>query len=150
MQGELSPESAATINRLASSFSCFAVDASLEAVVAASYRRCLTFPLYRSFEVCELVHSLTARVFSSGRTALLKLLIELHRLLAKSEPRHLLNEIFLDDLLVYLQQADESHVKAMGEKMKAVKVTKANLALGLEQAETQALKEFVECSKNPG
>lgn len=49
---ELTCESAASINKVSSVLSCFIVDDNIASVISQSYKRALTYPLYRHFELC--------------------------------------------------------------------------------------------------
>lgn len=55
MAGEFSCESGATINYLSSVLSCFICDNSLNEIMIESYRRALTIPMIRNFELAKKV-----------------------------------------------------------------------------------------------
>jgi protein SHQ1 len=49
MDGDFSSESATTINLLSSTLSCHCIDSEPENVILTSFRRALTYPIYRNF-----------------------------------------------------------------------------------------------------
>lgn len=101
-------ESAATINKLSSTLSCFYTDPTLAEVVKTCYRRALIYPLYKHFGIAEIVkQQLTDVLIEGKRVAVLKILLQLHHLFNKSEPRYLLNELYLDDYCVIVQHFSE-------------------------------------------
>lgn len=63
MEGELTCESPATINRLSSVFHCFVVHNSLEGVLNTCFSKCLVYPFIRNFELCLKVYYLTLNSF---------------------------------------------------------------------------------------
>lgn len=53
MAGEFSSESGATVNYLSSVLSCFICDNTLHEVIRECYRRALTIPMIRHFELVK-------------------------------------------------------------------------------------------------
>lgn len=53
MNGELSCESAMTINKLSNIFSVFFVDEQIEDVVFNNFNRAMIYPLIRNFEFAQ-------------------------------------------------------------------------------------------------
>ncbi len=65
----------------------------------------MTYSLYKSLKVCQHVQQVLAKYLS--KSYLRVILEDLHRLLEKSEPRYLLNRIFIEDYLLYVYNLNE-------------------------------------------
>ena len=52
MEGELTCESAVTINKLSSAFHCFIVHDTLENVLNTCFSKCLVYPFIRNYDLC--------------------------------------------------------------------------------------------------
>lgn len=133
MLGDFSCESATTINRLSSVLSCFTCDESIEAIVVESYRRALTLSLIRNFEVVEKAKQDAAKIFASGKVALIKVLVEVKEMLEASDPRYHLNNIYVNDAIVWVKSplVDNAEIQAVAKLIHEIKVKKQDLGLNL-------------------
>ncbi len=135
-------ESHWTVVKLSSTLSCFCEFDEVAAemrpfkdVLISSYRRVLTYPLYRNFQLCEAVRHDTERIFQTGKVAVLKVLLNLRRMFERAEPKYLLNKLYIDDFAIWVQKVPEENVKAVGLGMEAEKLEKKDIGLGLDEAE---------------
>ena len=78
---------------------------SLHEVVLGSIRRSLAFPLFRQWQLSLATLEDTRVLFRLGRHRLLQCLLEVHQLLASSEPFYVLNDLYITDYCVWLQGA---------------------------------------------
>lgn len=107
-QHDPTPESAWTISVLTPAFSAldpppYDSASSLGETFVAVYRRCLAFPLYRSFALAEACRSDVAGFFSKGKRTVLRCLLELKHLLDHHEVYYVYSKIWVDDICVWLQ-----------------------------------------------
>ena len=99
-------------------------------------RRCVTFSLYKNIEICEKVNKSLSSFLSVN--FLLEVLLELRVMFEKSDPRYLLNRIFVDDYCTYLlnsnaQDLDKELQKIGKEIMEGCsKIKEDKLDLDLE------------------
>jgi protein SHQ1 len=104
MAGELTCESAYNINKLAVSLSCLAELQSPAQVFSSFMRRVLVYGIYRSHSLCSCSLSDVKALFAEGRLCLVRVMLKVKGLFERSEPRYLLNRLFIDDLAIWLQK----------------------------------------------
>lgn len=136
--GEESCEASWNISRLSRCLSW--LDVSIDSVrqsLIASYRRALAYPLYRSWALCECVRQhLVAILLGGGRSVVLKCVLRVyHAMTHNSEKRYLLNVVFINDLLSWVQACDERIFVQLGESVAAAVLRKDEVGLGLPRLE---------------
>lgn len=134
MCGDFGPESARTVNETSIMLSCSASleGLSMREVLVDCYRRCMTYSLYKSLKVCGHVQQVLTKYLS--RSYIRVILEDIHKLLEKSEPRYLLNKIFIDDYLLYVYSL--SAEEAFGEfiaEIEKITINEDDLDLGIAQ-----------------
>jgi len=107
-QHEPTTESAWTIAILTPCMSALDVSKSshpddLPAVMARSYRRALSFPLYRNWLLCERLHKDVANILASGRRGVTRALLEVKRILEHSDVYYVYSKIWMEDYCVWVQ-----------------------------------------------
>uniref|UniRef100_A0A1B6H022 Protein SHQ1 homolog n=1 Tax=Cuerna arida TaxID=1464854 RepID=A0A1B6H022_9HEMI len=137
--GENTVESAWTINKLSATLSWFANHSSIHSVVVSCFRRMLTYPLYRHWNLAELVLRDTIAIMKLGRRQVLKCLLEVHSLFTHSEPRYLLNQLYISDYCIWLQRASERKLAKFTETLEQVDISKGDMGFELEELEQAAL-----------
>ncbi|KAH9407097.1 Hsp90 cochaperone shq1 [Tyrophagus putrescentiae] len=118
-------ESAWTIRKLSPTLSWFEYWATVEGegkvesrktVLASLVRRSLIYPLYRSWRLAMKVAQDVVTILGAGQAAVLKCLIDMHRLLNSSggegEHLYLLNDLYIADYCAWVQQ-----LKGGGERL---------------------------------
>lgn len=124
MSGEFSCESAATINYLSSVLSCFICDDKLEDLIIECYRRALSLAMTRHFSLAEKAQEDVVFILKSGRPGVLKVLLHLKNLFKKSEPRYHLNNLYIDDFCIWVQQLKDTDFIDIAERLSHIKITK--------------------------
>ena len=149
--GEQSSESAWTISKLSSTFSCFDTFWQADDLLVACLRRSLCYPLYRNYELSKEVLRDVVRVLQSGRIASIKCLLEIQRLFNEyGDFKYLLNELFVNDYVLAIQYLDEKYFGRLAETIasKADSICKQRLDLDLllldQAAESTILEQFEE------
>uniref|UniRef100_A0A1B6M5G6 Protein SHQ1 homolog n=1 Tax=Graphocephala atropunctata TaxID=36148 RepID=A0A1B6M5G6_9HEMI len=137
--GENTVESAWTINKLSATLSWFANHSSVRGVVVSCFRRLLTYSLYRHWDLAQLVLKDTIAILKLGRRQVLKCLLEVHSLFAHSEPRYLLNQLYISDYCIWLQRASERKLARFAEALEQVNICKGDVGFDLEELEHAAL-----------
>ena len=112
-QMEPTPESAWTLCSLTPAFSALdpppyapGPPLSLENLATAlvpSYRRTLSFPLYRSFALAEACRADVASLLARGKRAVLRSLLAMKRILDRHEVYYLYSKLWVDDFCVWVQ-----------------------------------------------
>ncbi|KAH7889647.1 SHQ1 protein-domain-containing protein [Phlebopus sp. FC_14] len=111
-------------------------DAELTSTVVASYRRCLAFPLYRSFQLAERCRKDVALSLSRGKRVVTRRLLEMKRVLDHHEVYYVYSKIWVDDFCVWVQAAASDDLfQQIGDRLEALTVSKAEIGWDLEQLE---------------
>ena len=130
-------ESTWNINKIAATISCFVDYKNLTTkdLMISLYRRWLIYPLYRSLELWEKVKEDLLLTLTIGRKAILKWFIRIKKLNEKKESGYLINRIFINDLIVWIQQTSESSFSSILEDIANINISKAELNLNLLEIE---------------
>ncbi|KAJ7171180.1 SHQ1 protein-domain-containing protein [Mycena filopes] len=149
-QGDPTPESAWTICSLIPAFSAldpppYAAAPSpsptpspsdLAACLSQSYRRCLCFPLYRSFLLAEACHADVTALFSLGKRAIVRCLLETKSILDHHEVYYVYSKIWVEDFCVWVQaSARDDTLREIGAALKGLRLPKSAIGWDLEELE---------------
>lgn len=96
------PYTSATSNTTGACQSLF-TNEELISTLATSYRRSLSFPLYRSFQLSEACRRDTASHMAQGKRMITRSLLEMKRVLDHHEVYYVYSRIWLDDFCVWIQ-----------------------------------------------
>ena len=139
MDWENSCESGWTINKLCPFLSGFVYHDSLADCLLNLYRRVMIYPLYRNYKLAVKVHKDLIRILENKLFAI-KLVAEVKYIFEKSDPRYLLNILYIDDLIVFAQNMTNGDWGSLLEQVSEAKVSKNSLQLMLEQFEAEGLE----------
>ena len=78
---------------------------------------------------------------------MLKVFLKIKSIFERSEPRYLLNTLYIDDFCLYLQTVDQKKYEELANQIAALKIEKKDISLDLEELEKEAL-EIIEDEKN--
>ncbi|XP_012379789.1 protein SHQ1 homolog isoform X2 [Dasypus novemcinctus] len=73
-----------------------------------------------------------------GKSAVLKCLLDIHKIFQENDPAYILNDLYISDYCVWIQKAKSKKLAALAEALKKVSLTKAQLGLELEELEAAA------------
>ncbi|KAI8646986.1 SHQ1 protein-domain-containing protein [Parasitella parasitica] len=104
-EGDNNVESAWCIGRISPTLSSLEQFTVIKDVLISSYRRALTYPLYRSLHLCEKVLSDVYILFKLGKRAILKALLDMKDIFDHHDVYYVYSKIFLDDYCVWIQHA---------------------------------------------
>uniref|UniRef100_A0A673UHF4 Protein SHQ1 homolog n=1 Tax=Suricata suricatta TaxID=37032 RepID=A0A673UHF4_SURSU len=102
-------------------------------------RRVLCYPLYRHFKLVMKAYRDTIKILQLGKSAVLKCLLDVHRIFQENDPAYILNDLYISDYCVWIQKAKSTKLAALAEALKEASLTKAQLGLELEELEAAAL-----------
>ncbi|PIC37455.1 hypothetical protein B9Z55_016081 [Caenorhabditis nigoni] len=143
-QWETNCESGWTCSKLSPSLSYFVKFGSVKECLISSIRRSLTYPLYRNFSLSSQIINDVCHVISAGRTALLHILCDLHRIFIESgEFRYILNDLFITDYIFWIQSVPEDVLKTILKEIETEGIQKEDVGWDLEILETEARIEAV-------
>jgi len=136
--GEENAESAWLINKLASTLSWFRNFDTFDETIVSCVRRSLCYPLYRQWDLSILVLSDVRNVFENGCVCLLACLLDVYKMFNESEPRYVLNQLYIKDYCVWIQQLKSTHFDAVIKLFDDNKIEKGHMELELEELEFAA------------
>lgn len=137
-QGDMSPESSWMIGRISPMLSWLDISTSPREGITNCYRRALMFPLFRSFSLCVAAHQDTVKLISN-RIYVTKTLLHIKSLFNRREPFYLLNQLYIDDYIIWIQSRalDENLIK-LANNLARFRVKPDSLNLDLELLERVA------------
>jgi protein SHQ1 len=139
-EGENTIESAWTICTLSSSLSWLEHFSNLQQVLESFYRRSLTYPLYRHFQLSSKVVEDVIAVLNKGRKSVLKCFLEVKTILDHHETRYLLSMIYLDDYCHWVQRASDRLLSSLADKIQESVPHKSDMPWPLEAYEALAVE----------
>ncbi|CAL1704202.1 unnamed protein product [Somion occarium] len=107
----------------------------LLATFVASYRRALTFPLYRSFALAEACRSDVVAFLRNGKRTVLRCLLEMKNILDHHDVYYVYSKIWLDDYCVWIQSASDDILRSLAADIAALNIPKNVLGWDLEELE---------------
>ncbi|CAL1285299.1 unnamed protein product [Larinioides sclopetarius] len=137
-EGENTVESAWTINKISATLSWLETYSSLQEVAITCIRRSLIYPLYRHFELSVTILEDVRKIMMLGTKYIMKCLLEMHEMFNLSEPRYLLNDLFITDYIVWIQSCPSTKLVPLAATLEKVLLTKGDIGLNLVDIETLA------------
>ncbi|XP_075229566.1 protein SHQ1 homolog [Lycorma delicatula] len=147
--GESTVESAWTINKLSATLSWLQSFSNVKEVVISCMRRSLCYPLFRHWELSMGVLDDTINILKSGNRQVLRCLLGIHKLFNSSEPRYILNQLYITDYCIWLQSDNISNkLLKLSDQVYEVKetLTKSEVCLDIDILEIAAystLDDFI-------
>jgi protein SHQ1 len=147
--GQRSSESGWAISKLSATLACNDVHDNLKECVIACFRRSLIYPLQRNWELCLKVLNDLQDLLRDGQTSTVKVLLDITQVFIDSEGRYILNQLFIDQYVAWVQSLDPLELVSIADEIQAIvkELSKADLALELVELEAAAeivLKEEAE------
>ncbi|KAJ7998581.1 hypothetical protein DPEC_G00206390 [Dallia pectoralis] len=137
-EGEHNVESPWTIRKLSGTLCWLETYSSLQEVLVTFGRRLLCFPLYRHFDLVSAAVQDAAQIFQLGKAAVLKCLLDTHKVFRENEPAYILNDLYVTDYCVWIQRVKSKKVTAMSDALRSITLRKSDLELDLEALEAAA------------
>ncbi|KAK1119846.1 hypothetical protein K0M31_012924 [Melipona bicolor] len=137
--GENTVESSWTINKLSSTLCWFDEFSNAEEVIKACFRRSICYPLFRNWDLSKKVFEDVKKIVKLGKKYIIKRFCEVHSLFNNSyEPRYILNQLYIKDYLIWLQQINESVIESLESLISNVEPSKNDMQLQLAELEQAA------------
>ncbi|ELU11824.1 hypothetical protein CAPTEDRAFT_188632 [Capitella teleta] len=143
-QGENSVESGWTICKLSSTLSWLEVFNNLKDVIIASYRRSLSFPLYRNWKLTNAVFNDVKHLFAIGQKRLLKCLLEIRSMLTDGDSRYVLNDLYITDYCVWIQHASKQQISSLAKNLATFNIEKSDVDFDLDLTEEAGFRALTE------
>ncbi|XP_048212121.1 protein SHQ1 homolog [Perognathus longimembris pacificus] len=138
-EGERNVESAWNVRKLSPTLCWFETWTNVHEILVSFARRVLCYPLYRHFKLVMKACTDTAKILQLGKSAVLKCLLDIHKIFQENDPAYILNDLYISDYCVWIQKTKSKRLSTLAEALKEVSLTKAQLGLELEELEAAAL-----------
>ncbi|XP_043831077.1 protein SHQ1 homolog [Dromiciops gliroides] len=138
-EGESNVESAWNIRKLSGTLSWFESWNNVHEILVSFGRRVLCYPLYRHFKLVTKAHIDTVKILQLGRSAILKCLLDIHKIFQENDPAYILNDLYISDYCVWIQKVKSRKLASLGETLQRTYLTKGQLGLEIEELESAAL-----------
>lgn len=136
--GENCVESAWNISKISATLSWLDSFTQLKHVAVSCVSRSLIYPLIRNWHLAMEVLKDTAQLLSLGHKQVLKCLLEIQRIFNSSEPRYLLNQLYITDYCVWIQKVKDNKLMSLADSLRKVKLEKDDVGLELHELEAAA------------
>jgi protein SHQ1 len=114
------------------------LESALKHLMISSYRRVLCYPLFRNLEICDLIKSDLKVLLQDEHSKffILKFLLRIKQIFESSEPRHILNKIYIDHYIKWIQYHSKKDIWLIISKvLEEIKISKSDIKLDLEEVE---------------
>ena len=109
-------------------------------VLINNYRRVLIYPLFRNIKICDKIKKNLYEILETGKFGIIKCFLDIRNILEKNEPRYLLNRIYIDPLLKWIEVFSEEKIFVIiKDTINDLNIDKEDLKLNLENYESEYL-----------
>ncbi|XP_034296454.1 protein SHQ1 homolog [Pantherophis guttatus] len=138
-EGENNVESPWNIRKLSSTLCWLESFTSISEVLISFGRRVLCYPLYRHFGLVIRALNDTIMILKLGKSAILKCLLDIHKIFRENDPAYILNDLYITDYCIWIQKAKSKKLAALAECVRKAELSKEDLGFELNELETAAL-----------
>lgn len=137
-EGDQNVESSWNVRKLSATLCWLECFYDIHDVLVCFGRRVLCYPLHRHFDLVTRALNDTVMILQLGRAAVLKCLLDIHKIFRESDPAYLLNDLFITDYCVWIQKTKSKKLAALSESLQKTTLAKSHLGFELEELEAAA------------
>ncbi|KAM9374788.1 protein SHQ1 homolog [Phaethornis superciliosus] len=138
-EGEKNVESSWNIRKLSATLCWLESFTNIHDVLVSFGRRVLCYPLYRHFGLVTRAFNDTVMILQLGKAAVLKCLLDIHKIFRENDPAYILNDLFITDYCIWIQKTKSKKLAALSESLQKTTLTKCHIGFELEELEAAAL-----------
>ncbi|XP_007500156.1 protein SHQ1 homolog isoform X2 [Monodelphis domestica] len=138
-EGENNVESPWNIRKLSGTLCWFESWNNVHEILVSFGRRVLCYPLYRHFKLVTKAHIDTVKILHLGKSAILKCLLNIHKIFQENDPAYILNDLYISDYCIWIQKAKSKKLFSLAETLQKTVLVKGQLGLEIEELESAAL-----------
>ncbi|XP_025966190.1 protein SHQ1 homolog isoform X1 [Dromaius novaehollandiae] len=146
-EGDKNVESSWNVRKLSATLCWLESFTSIHDVLVSFGRRVLCYPLYRHFRLVTRAIDDTVMILQLGKGAVLKCLLDIHKIFRENDPSYILNDLFITDYCIWIQKIKSKKLAALAESLQKATLTKSHVGLELEELEAAAVLVQEEESK---
>lgn len=103
-------------------------------VIKSSFRRSIIYPLYRNFELSQKIFEDLKYLLSLGELYIVKCLIDVYNYFnASSDPRYILNDLYIKDYIIYMQKCDKDMLREVIDNVNKIDINEEDLELNYQK-----------------
>nr|XP_056702722.1 protein SHQ1 homolog [Euleptes europaea] len=137
-EGEKNVESPWNIRKLSATLCWLESFTSVTEVLESFGRRVLCYPLYRHFSLVTRALNDTVLILQLGKSAVLKCLLDIHKIFRENDPAYILNDLYITDYCIWIQKAKSQKLAALAQRVQKAELNKAKLGFELDELEMAA------------
>lgn len=135
-QFEGSSESGWTIIKLAASLCWLDAFKEPQEALISAFRRSIIYPLYRNFDLSQVILTDLKELLGLGEKYIVKCLIEMYQIFLEGDCcRYIINNLFIKDYIIYIMKWDKNKFRKILTNLDDVKIEKKDLGLNLAEIE---------------
>ncbi|NXE17792.1 SHQ1 protein, partial [Ardeotis kori] len=138
-EGDKNVESSWNVRKLSATLCWLESFTSIHDVLVSFGRRVLCYPLYRHFGLVTRALSDTVMILQIGKAAVLKCLLDIHKIFMESDPAYILNDLFITDYCIWIQKTKSKKLAALSEFLQKTTLAKSHIGFELEELEAAAV-----------
>ncbi|XP_069722117.1 protein SHQ1 homolog [Phaenicophaeus curvirostris] len=138
-EGDKNVESSWNIRKLSATLCWLENFTSIHNVLISFGRRVLCYPLHRHFGLVIRAVSDAVMILQLGKAAVLKCLLDIHKIFMESEPAYILNDLFITDYCIWIQKTKTKKLAALSASLQETALTKSHIGFELEELEAAAV-----------
>ncbi|NWI12333.1 SHQ1 protein, partial [Crypturellus soui] len=146
-EGDKNVESPWNVRKLSATLCWLESFTSIHEVLVSFGRRVLCYPLYRHFRLVTRAIDDAVMILQLGKGAVLKCLLDIHKIFRENDPSYILNDLFITDYCIWIQKIKSKKLAALAESLQKTTLTKSHTGLELEELEAAAVLVQEEESK---
>ncbi|NXJ62161.1 SHQ1 protein, partial [Rostratula benghalensis] len=138
-EGEKNVESAWNVRKLSATLCWLESFSSIHDVLVSFGRRVLCYPLHRHFGLVTRACRDTVMILELGKAAVLKCLLDIHKIFRENDPAYILNDLFITDYCIWIQKTKSKKLAALSESLQKSTLVKSHVGFELEELEAAAV-----------
>ncbi|KFO77837.1 Protein SHQ1, partial [Cuculus canorus] len=138
-EGDKNVESSWNIRKLSATLCWLESFTSIHDVLVSFGRRVVCYPLHRHFAL--VIHAVTdtVTILQLGKAAVLKCLLDIHKIFMESEPAYILNDLYITDYCIWIQKTKSKKLAVLSESLQKTTLAKSHIGFELEELEEAAV-----------
>ncbi|NXI62467.1 SHQ1 protein, partial [Anseranas semipalmata] len=138
-EGDKNVESSWNVRKLSATLCWLECFTSIHDVLVSFGRRVLCYPLHRHFGLVTRAFNDTVMILQLGRAAVLKCLLDIHKIFRENDPAYILNDLFITDYCIWIQKTKSKKLAALSESLQKTTLAKSHIGFELEELEAAAV-----------
>ncbi|KAM6413641.1 protein SHQ1 homolog [Rhynochetos jubatus] len=138
-EGDKNVESSWNVRKLSATLCWLESFTSIHDVLVSFGRRVLCYPLHRHFALVTRAFNDTVMILQLGKAAVLKCLLDIHKIFMENDPFYILNDLFITDYCIWIQKSKSKKLAALCESLQKTTLTKSHMGFELEELEAAAV-----------